>query len=96
MIIARKNGDALLRRRYADQKSLREEALRSLRFTALSKDERQKLKLLRESFPDSDDLLLAAINPETIKQDRPDVDDVAAWQKRLDAIHHFLPKAAPC
>ena len=37
-------------------------------------------------FPESSDLFDAAIDPESVKRDRPPVADTEAWQTRLGAI----------
>ena len=66
--------------------ALREEAARSLRFTQLDPDDKAKLQKLISDFPESADLYRAAIDPASVKQDRPSPDDLPAWQARLAAI----------
>ena len=69
-------------------RTLREEALRSLRFTEL--DEKQQTRLREMSSASASDstgeLLDAAIDPESVKKDRPDRTDTEAWQQRLAAV----------
>ncbi len=65
---------------------LREEALRSLRFVELQGEQRRQLSELASRFEESADLANAAMDPDTVKQDRPAVDDTKAWRARLDAL----------
>lgn len=77
---------ALLRFAESKERTLREEALRSLRFTPLDDDQRQRLKQVAKSYPYSADLAEAAIDPESIKRGRPALTDTEAWQQRLSAV----------
>jgi hypothetical protein len=65
---------------------LREEALRALRFAPLTGEQRVRLAKLAEPFPQSDDLVRAVLDPESIRASRPPVTDLQAWQERLDAV----------
>lgn len=65
---------------------IREEALRSLRFAELTDDQRDVIDQVARKYPESADLARAAIDPEEFKSNRPQPDDIAAWQKRLAAI----------
>lgn len=68
------------------QRRVREEALRSLRFAALDESQRQRLESLRSRFPQSGELITAALQPESIRSGRPAADDTARWRQRLAAV----------
>jgi hypothetical protein len=70
----------------SSNRTLRDEALRSLRFSKLNDNERRKLERVASEFPESGDLVRSAINADSVKQSRPDAKDVGAWQRRLAAI----------
>ena len=66
--------------------AIREEALRSLRYSKLSEAQQVRLQQIKKKNPESGDLVMAAIQPESIAKGRPLNSDTAAWQGRLDAI----------
>lgn len=67
-------------------RSLREEALRSIRFSKLSAAQRDKLESISIAYPQSADLVDAAIAPESLKGNRPEPEELAKWQNRLESI----------
>lgn len=70
-----------------DQRQVvREEALRSLRFSDLSADETESLNRIGKLYPESLDLIQAVLEPGSIKANRPAMTDTAAWLERLDAV----------
>jgi putative membrane-bound dehydrogenase-like protein len=75
-------------------RTLRDEALRSLRFAELDEKQRTQLRESCSNFESSGDLLAAVIDPESLKKDRPDPSDTEAWQQRLDAIPGSADPAA--
>ncbi len=77
---------ALFRFAASDDRVLREEALRSLRFTELNDLQRQRLESLSSVFPESDDLYRAALDPASMKRGRPEATDTMAWRTRLDSL----------
>jgi len=77
----------------ADQ-VLREEALRSLRFAVLSEQQQVDLQTARATFPESEDLFAAALDPESIKRNRPPVTDTVAWRERLAGIPDPIDRQA--
>ncbi|TWU20481.1 Cytochrome c [Novipirellula galeiformis] len=66
--------------------SVREEALRSLRFATFSDSQRESLKQLPPRFPESAKLVAAVLAPDSLTRGRPQPDDLAAWQQRLSAV----------
>lgn len=66
--------------------AVREEALRALRFQNLTEQQRQTLQDIARQFPQSADLVKAALNPESLRQGRPKLSDTRAWQDQLEAI----------
>lgn len=68
----------------SDNKAIANEALRALRFTQLDAVQLTRLKSLT-SVPASQ-IVTAIIDPETLKQDRPDVKDIDVWLTRLDQL----------
>ncbi|MDV6034256.1 MAG: c-type cytochrome [Phycisphaera sp. RhM] len=78
----------------SNEATLREEALRSLRFAQLDSDAVEKLRGVAVRFPESADLVEAAIEPSALKSGRPDVTDTGAWQSLLGAIAQPVDLAA--
>ena len=70
----------------SEERTLREEALRSLRFAELDEVQRDQLERVATHFPESADLVRAALDAEGMKQSRPPADDISAWQMRLVSI----------
>lgn len=77
-----------------DQRAIREEALRALRFAELSDSARQQLQALAARHPASGDLVEAALRPSSLAAGRPEPADVAAWQERLLAVDPPVDRAA--
>ncbi len=67
-------------------KALRDEALRSLRFTPLSPSETNMLLASKKQFHDSTDLIDAVINPTGFVAGRPSRTETKAWHTRLDNV----------
>lgn len=67
-------------------RSLREEALRSLRFREFDENEEVNLRAIAAQFPESADLVTAALDPASVKEGRPASADLDAWRRRLGAI----------
>jgi len=63
--------------------SVRNEALRALRSVALTPRERESIQSVGKRFPDSAELVRAAIDPASLSLNRPELTDVAEWEKRL-------------
>jgi putative membrane-bound dehydrogenase-like protein len=66
--------------------TIRNEALRSLRARALSMEERSDLKGISDKYPDSNVLVMALLDPMSIQEKRPSVNDTSAWLQHLKAI----------
>lgn len=79
-------GDALIPFVSAAEQTLREEAIRSLRFGNTSANTQALLQQVAKDYPGSSDLVAAALQPKSVKQGRPEVSDLKAWQNRLSAI----------
>ncbi len=67
----------------SEEPSIRDEALRSLRFAALSESDVQRLQRIGTQYPESADLIEAAIDPASLKQSRPAPVDLETWRRRL-------------
>ncbi len=76
----------LIRLANTDERALREEAIRSLRYCKLSDDQRNELQTIGKRYPDSGDLVNAALRPAKIGEGRPPTSETATWQKRLNEI----------
>ena len=66
---------------------VRKEALRSLRSSELSSDQLETLRQLAKHYPESADLVQAALDPKSLKDARPPHTDTKAWIKLLDAVN---------
>ncbi len=86
--------DLLLRLAAADDRSLREEALRSLRFTSVDDRARRSLQGIAERYPKSADLVQAVLDPNVVKRDRPELSDLNAWRSRLESVETPVDLAA--
>ncbi len=60
--------------------SVREEALRGLRFAMLPDDSRHRIQEIGLRYPDSADLVQAALHPESLAEERRSTTDIAAWR----------------
>ncbi|WP_278470655.1 PVC-type heme-binding CxxCH protein [Gimesia maris] len=84
--LAEQNTDLLLQLSGAKQPAVREEALRALRSITLTPPQQQSLKSLADKYPDSADLLAAALNPKSLSEGRPALTDTNAWIKALETV----------
>ncbi len=84
--LAEQNTDLLLQLSGAKQPAVREEALRALRSITLTPPQQQSLKSLAGKYPDSADLLAAALNPKSLSEGRPALTDTNAWIKALETV----------
>lgn len=92
--IASKNTELLLKLALSQERSLREEALRSLRSVQLSQEARQRLQRIGDDFPESEDLVMAALEPGSLKKNRPALDDISGWEERLKRVPGLADIAA--
>jgi putative membrane-bound dehydrogenase-like protein len=86
--------DLLLRLAADENKSLREEALRSLRRVALNGEQRDELQRIGKGHPDSADLVEIIDSPLNLRRRRPDLKDVDGWQKYLAGLKSPADPAA--
>ncbi|HCO27472.1 MAG TPA: hypothetical protein DIT97_32395 [Gimesia maris] len=84
--LAEQNTDLLLQLSGAKRPAVREEALRALRSITLTPPQQQSLKSLAGKYPDSADLLAAALNPKSLSEGRPALTDTNAWIQALEAV----------
>lgn len=75
-------------------RTLREESLRSLRFAELTDSHRERLAAVGEHFPDSADLVTAALQPQTLQEGRPEPAALQAWAKRLKDVAQPVDREA--
>ncbi|MFK7779167.1 MAG: c-type cytochrome, partial [Gimesia sp.] len=68
------------------QRTVREEALRSLRSSKFSPEQIKKLKELASQQPESADMYQALLQPKTLNTGRPALTDTQAWLNALDAV----------
>lgn len=80
---AAEHWDCLSQLAQSDHRSLREEALRAMRF-AKHPDKAALLQRLAEQHPESRDLIAAAADPATLAAGRPAPDELELWQRRLE------------
>lgn len=78
----------------SDDPTLREEALRSLRFATLGQSIQNRLKRIGEQHPASLDLVQAALDPASLKRSRPKPDDLIAWRRRLANVEQPVDREA--
>ncbi|MFK5923087.1 MAG: c-type cytochrome [Verrucomicrobiota bacterium] len=76
----------LLQLATVDERLVREEALRSLRYAKLSGDQTESLRKVSKAHPDSAVLVKAILEPTSLAAGRPAITDTTAWLKRLDAL----------
>lgn len=90
-----------------DHRSIRDEALRALRFRLLDDVGRRSLQAVAKSHPESTTLVSAVLDVSTINNGRPSFDDTGAWLKRIAEVPgqasveagrriFFHPKLAQC
>jgi|GEM_PF-106390 len=90
-----------------DNSSIRNEALRALRFSRLDDPTRKSLKEVAQRHPESVALVNALLDVASLNAGRPALDDTSAWMKRLDALEgeadaqagrriFFHPRIATC
>ncbi len=63
--------------------TVREEALRALRFTTLTDEQKERLRNIAKQFPDSADLVSAVLDPGALSAHRPALTDLRQWQQLL-------------
>ncbi len=84
--LAQEQAGLLLELAKSGRRPIREEALRSLRGTQLNLEQLEGLRKIALAFPDSGDLVQAAIDPEGLKSNRPALTDISGWAARLKKI----------
>ena len=78
---------ALLRKLAANTNlTVRHEALRALRYSALDDADRRLLNGVRQKYPDSTDLIEVLLDASKLAIGRPAFTDTQAWLNRLDAV----------
>lgn len=77
-----------------ENREIREEALRSLRFADLKDAHRLQIQEVVARHPDSAELATAILAPESLKENRPPLSETAAWQARLASIEGPADPAA--
>lgn len=77
---------ALLQLAADEQRPIREESLRSLRFAQLDAGAREELRSIAKRYPESKDLITAALHPESLSLGRPAATELEAWRRRLAEI----------
>lgn len=77
-----------------NEMAVREEALRALRGTRLTAEQKAKLQSVVDEHPESTSLVTAIIDPQSLTLGRPALDDTAAWPKRLAALQTSADLAA--
>ena len=67
-------------------RTIRDEALRSLRGSSLEQPATQRIQALAETYPDSADLVRAALDSKSLSTGRPAFDDIEGWLQRVGAV----------
>ena len=75
--------DLLIRLTADDEKSVRAEALRALRFQALSEPQSAAVIAVAARHPDQLPLVDAVIKPDSLAKNRPALSALSAWQQQL-------------
>ena len=70
----------------SDIASVRNEALRALRFSSLDADAQKSLGGTAQRYPESAPLVAALLDPASLHSGRPAFSDTEAWLKRLAAV----------
>jgi len=78
----------------APERTLREESLRSLRFAELTELQRQRVAEVARRHPRSADLVTAVLQPESLRQGRPEADALKSWAKRLQDVTEPVDREA--
>lgn len=84
--LAEQNADLLYQLAGNKERAVREEALRCLRSIQHTPQQVQTLKGLAVKYPESKDLLEAALNPKSLSAGRPALTDTQAWLQALKAV----------
>lgn len=84
--VAEQNTAFLLQLAEDKERTVREEALRSLRSVQLMPKQVQTLKKLTSQYPKSADLIHAAIAPKSLTTGRPVLTDTHAWLQAIEAV----------
>ena len=78
--------DDLLKLATDENREIREEALRSLRSTSLTEDQKKQISTISNQFPESSDLAEVILNPELLTKNRPSFEDLAGWEQQLASV----------
>jgi putative membrane-bound dehydrogenase-like protein len=84
--VAEQHVSLLLQLAADKHRAVREEALRCLRSGTQSPETLRQLESLASRYPDSADLIQAALLPAALADGRPPVTDTQAWLKAVDAV----------
>lgn len=84
--VVEEQAELLLQLASSEERAIREEALRSLRSIPPSPEQIRTLKAIARQHPDSSDLVEAALNPESLTSNRPEIKDTQAWLQLLDEV----------
>ncbi|MCP4857315.1 MAG: c-type cytochrome [Fuerstiella sp.] len=84
--VAEQHEDLLLQLAGDDERVVREEALRCLRFGKRSPEQLRQLQVLSKKHDESADLFRAILVPKSLATSRPPLTDTQAWLAALDAI----------
>jgi putative membrane-bound dehydrogenase-like protein len=63
--------------------TVRQEALRALRFLVLAPEQKNRLSQIAEAHKDSRALVRSILEPASLAEGRPELTDLAAWKKRI-------------
>ena len=74
--------------------ALRDEMLRQLRFQQHDEEIQKVISDLGDRYVESRDLALAALDPSTLTKNRPPLDDITAWRKRLNGVEQPADRKA--
>ena len=97
--------DLLLKLATDEQKEIRHESLRALRFMVVEEGQQNALEKVAEEHRDSRELVRALVEPASLTEGRPEMSDLRSWARRLgsgkgDPVAgrriFFHPKVALC
>ncbi|MEQ9406470.1 MAG: c-type cytochrome [Fuerstiella sp.] len=84
--VAEQHTDLLLKLAGDAERPVREEALRCLRAIEQAPEQKNELQRLADMYPESADLVQAALDPKSLANGRPALSDTAGWLTLLDAV----------
>lgn len=84
--VAEQHSDLLLQLAGEQNRSIREEALRSLRAGKYSPEKKNRLNQIESQYPESADLIQAILKPKSLTTGRPPLADTQAWLTALKAV----------